>query len=120
MSADTPLLKRVIDALEDVKAQHITTLDVQSLTSVADHMVIASGTSNRHLKALADQVMDAAKKAGHPPLGTEGQSGAEWVLVDLGDIIVHLMLPATRELYDLERLWKDPTLHPDRSPRQDP
>ncbi|EKF75785.1 hypothetical protein A11A3_02912 [Alcanivorax hongdengensis A-11-3] len=113
--SDTPLLQRVIDALEDVKAQNITQLDVRELTSVADDMVIASGTSNRHVKALADSVVEAAKEAGQPPLGTEGENGGEWILVDLGDVIVHLMLPATREFYDLERLWRDPQHHPDRS-----
>ncbi|MDX1803981.1 MAG: ribosome silencing factor [Alcanivorax sp.] len=115
MSADTPLLPLVIDALEDVKAQNITSLDVHDLTTVADHMVIASGTSNRHVKALADNVIEAAKDAGYTPLGTEGETGGEWILVDLGDVIVHLMLPATREFYDLERLWRDPQHHPDRS-----
>ena len=97
MSADTPLLQLVIDALEEVKAQNITQLDVREITSVADNMVIASGTSNRHVKALADNVVEAAKNAGHEPLGSEGQDTGEWILVDLGDVIVHLMLPATRE-----------------------
>lgn len=119
MSADTPLLQLVIDALEEVKAQNITPLDVREITSVADTMVIASGTSNRHVKALADNVSDAAKTAGYPPIGSEGESTGEWILVDLGDVIVHLMLPATREFYDLERLWKNPQHHPDREQQQD-
>ncbi|KZY37360.1 ribosome silencing factor RsfS [Alcanivorax sp. HI0083] len=119
MSADTPLLQLVIDALEEVKAQNITPLDVREITSVADNMVIASGTSNRHVKALADSVTDAAKNAGFPPIGTEGENTGEWILVDLGDVIVHLMLPATREFYDLERLWKNPQHHPDRDQQQD-
>tara|TARA_Y100000589_G_scaffold141300_1_gene134865 strand:+ start:598 stop:954 length:357 start_codon:yes stop_codon:yes gene_type:complete len=118
MSADTPLLQLVIDALEEVKAQNITQLDVREITSVADNMVIASGTSNRHVKALADNVVEAAKKAGHDPLGSEGQDTGEWILVDLGDVIVHLMLPATREFYDLERLWRNPQHHPDRETKE--
>lgn len=119
MSAENPLLKLIIDALEDVKAQNITPLDVREISSVADHMVIASGTSNRHVKALADNVIDAAKKAGTPPIGSEGENTGEWILVDLGDVIVHLMLPATREYYDLERLWRNPQHHPDRQAQGD-
>ena len=115
MSADTPLLQLVIDALEEVKAQNITQLDVREITSVADNMVIASGTSNRHVKALADNVVEAAK---NEPLGSEGQDTGEWILVDLGDVIVHLMLPATREFYDLERLWRNPQHHPDRETKE--
>ena len=119
MSADTPLLPQVIDALEEPKAQNITELDVRDVTSMADYMVIASGTSNRHVKALADNVVEAAKKAEHPPIGTEGEDTGEWILVDLGDVIVHLMLPATREFYDLERLWRNPDHHPNRDQQTD-
>ena len=82
-------------------------------------LVIDGGTSSRHVKALADSVMEKAKKSGYKPLGTEGERGAEWILVDLGDVVVHLMLPATREFYDLERLWQNPAHHPDRSPQSD-
>ena len=119
MSADPPLLPQVIDALEELKAQNITELDVRDVTSMADYMVIASGTSNRHVKALADNVVEAAKKAEHPPIGTEGEDTGEWILVDLGDVIVHLMLPATREFYDLERLWRNPDHHPNRDQQTD-
>lgn len=105
----------LIDALEELKANNITALDVREITSVADTMVIASGTSNRHVKALADNVIDAAKQQDQPPIGSEGQDTGEWVLVDLGDVVVHLMLPATREFYDLERLWQNPDHHPDRT-----
>ncbi|CUR44670.1 ribosome silencing factor [Alloalcanivorax xenomutans] len=115
MSSDTSLLDLVLDALEELKARNVTHLDVRELTSVADDMVIASGTSNRHVKALADNVVERAKQAGYRPLGTEGEKGAEWILVDLGDVIVHLMLPATREFYDLERLWRNPDHHPERT-----
>ena len=97
--------KLVIDSLEDLKAIDITVLDVSERTSVTERMVIASGTSARHVKGLADNVMTEAKKAGCPALGSEGETDAEWVLVDLGDIVVHVMKPETRELYDLENLW---------------
>lgn len=101
-----PRLTRAIAALENLKAKQITTLDVVGLSSIADYMVIASGTSSRHLKSLADHVVEAFKASGELPIGVEGQDGGEWVLVDLGDILVHIMLPGTREYYDLERLWQ--------------
>ncbi|CAM3567493.1 ribosome silencing factor [Halomonas lysinitropha] len=97
----------VIDALEDIKAQDIAVLDVSRLTSVTDLMVVASGTSSRHVAALADNVVQTAKDQGVSPLGVEGENGADWVLVDLGNLVVHMMLPETRQLYDLERLWAD-------------
>ncbi|MBB3189360.1 ribosome silencing factor [Halomonas cerina] len=97
----------VIDALEELKARDVAILDVSGLTSVTDLMVVASGTSSRHVGALADNVIKAAKEQGVAVLGVEGESGADWVLVDLGDLVVHVMLPETRELYDLERLWAD-------------
>ena len=99
------LKKIVIDALEDMKAKDIVTLDVKPLTSVADLMVVASGTSNRHVKSIAENVREKVKLNGLQPLGIEGDDVAEWVLVDLGDIIVHIMLPDTRRFYDLEKLW---------------
>ncbi|MBL8298640.1 MAG: ribosome silencing factor [Rhodanobacteraceae bacterium] len=95
----------VHNALEGLKAKDITELDVRGKTSIADYIVVASGTSTRHVKSIADEVIKFAKKAGSPPLGVEGQREAEWVLVDLGDIIVHIMLPRVREFYGLERLW---------------
>lgn len=117
MSSDQALMDLVLNALDELKAKNVAQLDVRGLTSVADDMVIASGTSNRHVKALADNVLEKTKSAGYTPLGTEGERGSEWILVDLGDVIVHLMLPATREFYDLERLWKTPEHHPDRTHR---
>jgi ribosome-associated protein len=99
------LKKLLMSALEDMKANHIVCLDVRKLTDVMDYMVIASGSSNRHVKALSGNVTEAAKRAGVRPLGVEGLDGAEWVLVDFGDVVVHVMLPATRDFYDLERLW---------------
>ena len=99
------LRKSVIDALEDLKAKDIREIDVRGKTSIADLLVIASGTSARHVKSIADEVVRFAKKAGVMPLGVEGEREAEWVLVDLGDVIVHVMLPRIREFYGLERLW---------------
>jgi ribosome-associated protein len=98
----------VIDALEDLKAVNPVIVDVTELTDVMDYLVIASGTSNRHVKSLADNVCMEAKKRGARPLGVEGEDAGEWVLVDFGDVVVHVMLPATRDFYDLERLWVKP------------
>lgn len=99
------LKKLVVEAIEEVKGNDITCLNVSEQTSVTDYMVIACGTSNRHVKSLANNVIDQCKKNGLRPVGVEGEDKAEWVLVDLGDVVVHLMLPATRQFYDLERLW---------------
>ncbi|QNI03270.1 ribosome silencing factor [Halomonas sp. SH5A2] len=106
MHIDT--LKSVaLDALEELKARDIAQLDVAGLTDVADIMLIASGTSTRHVAALAQNVVEKAKAAGLSPRGVEGGDNADWVLVDLSDVIVHVMLPEARALYDLERLWAD-------------
>lgn len=99
------LCELVIDALGSVKAQDISRLDVRDLTTVTDYMVVASGTSNRHVKALADTVAEKAREAGHKPAGIEGEAGSEWVLLDLGDVLVHVMLPRVRDFYNLEKLW---------------
>ena len=95
----------VISALEDIKAMDITLIDVRDLTGIMDTMIVASGNSNRQVKALANAVVMDAKAAGYSLLGIEGENSAEWILVDFGEIIIHIMLPATREFYDLERLW---------------
>ena len=95
----------VVEALEELKAQDVHVIDVRGKTSVTDVMVIASGTSNRHVKALADNVIERAKAHGVRPLGVEGDQTAEWVLVDLGDVVVHVMLPRVRDFYNLEKLW---------------
>ena len=99
------LRQRVLAALEELKAKDVREIDVRGKTSIADILVIASGTSTRHVKSIADEVVRYAKQAGMMPLGVEGQREAEWVLVDLGDIVVHVMLPRIREFYGLERLW---------------
>lgn len=106
---DADALKHLIEeALDDLKAVNTVSMDVSGLTDVMDYLVICSGTSNRHVKSLADNVCMEAKKAGQRPLGVEGEDAGEWVLVDFGDVVVHVMLPATRDFYDLERLWSQP------------
>lgn len=99
------LVDLVTTALEDMKGQQIRVLDVRGKTPLTDYMIIASGTSNRHVKSLADSVAIKAKAAGFPPLGIEGQDAQEWVLVDLNDVIVHVMQPKVRDFYNLEKLW---------------
>ena len=99
-------LKVVHEAIEDVKAKYILAIDVSIISNVADAIVIASGTSTRHIKALADNVAEEARKAGFRPLGVEGERDAEWILIDLGFVVVHVMLPTARRFYDLESLWR--------------
>jgi ribosome-associated protein len=95
----------IVAALEDVKANDIVTLDVRRMTSVTDYMIVASGTSSRHVKALIENVADKSRAAGHRAIGIEGEEGGEWVLLDLQDALVHVMLPKVREFYNLEKLW---------------
>lgn len=99
------LVRLTVDALEDLKARDITAIDVRDKTSITDFMVIASASSGRHLKALAENVLHKVKAEGVRPLGSEGLDGGEWALLDLGEVIVHVMQSATRQFYDLERLW---------------
>jgi len=99
------LRQQVLDAVAELKAKDVREIDVRGKTSITDLLVIASGTSTRHVKSIADEVVKFAKRAGVMPLGVEGEREAEWVLVDLGDIVVHVMLPRVREFYGLERLW---------------
>jgi ribosome-associated protein len=101
----SPLQATVTAALDDMKAVNVKVLDVRGLTDIADTMVIASGNSDRHVRSIADNVARKAKEAGYRPLGTEGARDGEWVLVDLTDVLVHVMLPRVREFYGLERLW---------------
>ena len=98
----------VAGALQDLKADNVHVLDVRHLTTVTDTMVIASGRSDRHVRAIAGAVVEQAKKAGFRPLGVEGERSGEWVLVDLADLVVHVMLPRVREFYNLEKLWDMP------------
>ncbi len=95
----------VVEALEDRKGLDIKVLDVRDKTSVTDVLVIAGGTSGRQLKALAENVVEKVKEQGMRPLGVEGTQASGWILVDLGDVVVHLMLPETRDFYNLEKLW---------------
>jgi ribosome-associated protein len=104
-SAKSPLVKVIEKVLADMKAINVTVLDVRGLTDVADTMIIASGTSDRHVKSIADRVTFDAKQAGFRPMGVEGERDGEWALVDLNDVIVHVMLPRVREFYRLESLW---------------
>ena len=97
----------MVEALDDLKGQDIVALDVSEMTSLVAYLVIASGTSNRHVKSLADNVVKEAKQAGLSVLGIEGAAKSDWVLVDLGDVVVHVMLPEARAFYDLERLWTE-------------
>ena len=99
------LKKIAVTALEDIKARDITVLDVRKLTALADTLVIASADSTRQVKALANHVRDQLKEAGASIVGVEGEEGGEWVLVDAGDIVVHVMQPAVRAYYNLEELW---------------
>lgn len=105
---DSELLALTINALEDLKARNIATLDVREITSVTDTMVIASGTSGQHARAISDHLVETMKHHDREPVGVEGKEAAEWILVDLGDVLVHVMSPASREFYDLERLWNTP------------
>lgn len=112
------LKKLVVTALEDMKATDIKVLDVRGLSNVTDMMVIASGNSDRQVKALARSVIEKAKKKGCPLLGVEGEQVGEWALVDLGDVVVHIMLPTVRDFYNLEKLWGDGPVLPKKARAQ--
>ena len=99
------LTEIAIAALEDMKAINVKVLDVRKLTDVADTMIVATGTSDRHVKSIAGRLVERCRQAGHRPYGIEGEREGEWVLVDLQDLIVHVMLPRIREFYGLEKLW---------------
>lgn len=111
------LRQLAVDALEDLKAVDILELDVRKISNFTDYMIIASGRSARQVAALAENVVVKAKQAGEPPLGVEGMRAGEWVLVDLGDVVVHVMQPEVREFYQLEKLWSTRETPEQRSPR---
>lgn len=114
MNAPSPreIADRVLEVLDDHKAIDVHCLDVAHLTSMMDYMIVATGRSDRHVRALGDALIEDCKARGIEVLGTEGQDAAEWLLVDLVDVVVHVMLPRTRAFYDIEKLW-------DISPRED-
>lgn len=105
-SAHQKLVALVQHALEDMKAVNVRVLDVRGLSDVADTMIVASGNSDRHVKSIADRVVRSVKDAGIRPYGIEGERDGEWVLVDLPDLLLHVMLPRAREFYALEELWE--------------
>jgi ribosome-associated protein len=107
--ARAALVKTVLAALDDMKAVNVKVFDVRAVTDVSDCMVLASGNSDRHVRSIADRVIERAKGGGFRPMGVEGERDGEWVLVDLNDVIVHVMLPRVREFYGLEELWEPPS-----------
>ncbi|EAR21885.1 ribosome silencing factor [Nitrococcus mobilis] len=99
-------VRRIIQtALEDIKAENVVVLDVRRRTSITDFMVFASGTSRRHVKSIADRILEAAKRNAIHALGVEGEESAEWILIDLGDVVIHVMQLSAREFYRLEHMW---------------
>ena len=114
MSANTPndlapreIADLVVDAASDKKAEDILVLNVSEVTSIADLFVIVSGRGERQVQAIADEIVEKAKAAGRQPVGIEGYTAGRWILIDLGDVVVHAFVPEERELYRLERLWGD-------------
>jgi ribosome-associated protein len=105
VSDSSALVEMATQVLDDLKARDVRVLDVSGLTSITDYMVIASGTSRRHVQSIAERLVERAKEAGHTPYGVEGTDAAEWVLVDLQDIVVHVMQAEVRDFYKLENLW---------------
>ncbi len=104
-SEQVDLKALVLESLDDIKAVDVVCIDVRDKTELTDYMIVVSGTSNRHVKSIANNVVVDAKEAGFMPLGIEGLDEGEWVLLDLTDVVVHMMLPSAREFYDIERLW---------------
>lgn len=105
VSDSSELVTMAQEVLDDLKAREVRVLDVSRLTPITDYMVIASGTSRRHVKSIAERLVERAKAAGHAPIGVEGTEAAEWVLVDLQDVVVHVMQSQVRDFYKLEKLW---------------
>lgn len=101
------LQQHIVEAIDDAKGQNIRVMDVRDISDVTDYMIVASGTSSRHVSSVAHRVNDALRERGIKPLGMEGQGTGEWVLIDFGDVVVHIMRPETRDFYNLEKLWGD-------------
>jgi ribosome-associated protein len=99
------LAELVVETLDEMKAERIVSLDVTHLTPITDTMIVASGRSDRHVRSIADRLIERCKEEGRKPIGVEGQEAGEWVLVDLADVIVHIMLPRVRDFYNIEKLW---------------
>ncbi|PID62102.1 MAG: ribosome silencing factor [Gammaproteobacteria bacterium] len=99
------LISLVVEAIDDMKGVDLQVIDIVGKSSIADAMIVVTGTSQRHVASIAENVRDRAKQAGHAPLGVEGEGGSDWVLVDLGDAIVHVMTAEKRDFYALEKLW---------------
>jgi len=110
IDASARALETVLASLEDSKAENIVPIDIRGKSSLADHMVVASGRSHRHVAAVADQLLKALKDAGLGTARVEGLTGADWVLIDSGDVIVHVFRPEVREFYNLEKMWLTPDL----------
>lgn len=106
---DETLANQIVEVLDDAKARDVRVIDVRDVTSITDYMIVASGTSRRHVSAVADRVTDAMRERGVRALGVEGRDIGEWVLIDFGDALVHIMMPETREHYQLEKLWSHGT-----------
>ncbi len=102
---DQQLIALIDGALDDMKAKEVVTIDVRGRSTVTDYMMVASGTSKRHVASVAQEVLDKLKAEGIQPIGVEGQDVGDWVLVDVGSVIVHVMMPDARSFYDIERLW---------------
>ena len=111
------LRQLVVDTLTDMKARDIEVMDVRGKTAITDYMIVASGTSDRHVKAIAETLAFRSKEAGEMPLGLEGVAEGEWALVDLNGVVVHVMLPKVRDFYNLERLWSAPAAVPKAAAR---
>ena len=104
---DEQLKAFIIDQLEEMKAKEIVTIDVAGISDITDTLIICTGTSKRHVRSIGEQTALAAKNAGEVPLGVEGIEGSEWVLIDMGNVVVHVMQDETRQFYQLEKLWTE-------------
>ena len=113
----TPLVTLVENAVDDIKGLDRKLIDVRVLTTITDYMLVCTGTSNRHVKSIADNIIRQAKEAGFRPLGVEGLEAGEWVLVDLGDVVAHVMQAQARAFYQLEKLWDVPPPAPADAPK---